>query len=277
MYYGGGEKTKQNNDSLSLTHDFVSLTLKGRTDGFDLKGGDATQGQQQTMYSGPRPDRTIAGTCGGHHGGVHGGAAVTLEKCQSGISNQSWGFLSDGKRIASGTRCLDIDNYRTNQGAEVWAYPCGSNSIKQNENWELKGSTLSSLQPATPFCLGAKGTTTGAGAVLDSCTASSASLIVGFTKAAGSNGTLVQKSSGLCFTVSTGGIPPAPPSTEQSCACHAESTHSTLWNHTVVLMRQSEEILAGLLMCRPTHAKTWSDYPGDWYAPCVKQSRCLGF
>ena len=38
-----------NNGSLSLTSDFVSLALKGRTDGYDLKGGDATQGKQRTM------------------------------------------------------------------------------------------------------------------------------------------------------------------------------------------------------------------------------------
>ena len=211
MYYGGGEQTQKNNNSLPLTHDFVSLTLKGRTDGFDLKGGDATQGQQRTMYSGPRPDRTIAGTCGGPGGG---GATVTLEKC-SGAANQSWGFLSDGKRIASGPRCLDIDNYGTKQGNQVWAYPCGSHAVKQNENWELKGSTIASLQPATPFCLGAKGVAAGAGAILDSCTASSASLTAGFTKATGSKGTLVQKSSGLCFTVSTGATPPV----LQSCEC----------------------------------------------------------
>jgi hypothetical protein len=219
MYYGGGAQTQKNNNSLPLTHDFVSLTLKGRTDGFDLKGGDATQGQQRTMYSGPRPDRTIAGTCGGPGGGGGGGAGVTvtLEKC-SGASNQSWGFLSDGKRIASGPRCLDIDNYGTKQGNEVWAYPCGSHGVKQNENWELKGSTISSLQPATPFCLGAKGTAAGAGAVLDSCTASSASLTAGFNKVAGSKGTLVQKSSGLCFTVLTGAASPA----LQSCECLPE-------------------------------------------------------
>ena len=33
-------------------------------DGFMLKGGDATTGTLATMYDGPRPDRTIAGTCG---------------------------------------------------------------------------------------------------------------------------------------------------------------------------------------------------------------------
>merc|ERR1711924_21565 len=37
--------------------DFVSLMLKGRTDGFALKGGDATHGNFATMYDGPRPIR----------------------------------------------------------------------------------------------------------------------------------------------------------------------------------------------------------------------------
>ena len=61
MYYGGGSRTQVNEQSQPLPHDFVSLTLKGRTDGFILKGGDATTGKQQTMYDGPRPDRDIAG------------------------------------------------------------------------------------------------------------------------------------------------------------------------------------------------------------------------
>ena len=46
----------------------VTTYLRGRTDGFMLKGGDATKGTLSTMYDGPRPDRTIAGTCG--HGNV---------------------------------------------------------------------------------------------------------------------------------------------------------------------------------------------------------------
>jgi hypothetical protein len=37
MYYGGGNQTKVNNQSQPLPHDFVSLMLKGRTDGFALK------------------------------------------------------------------------------------------------------------------------------------------------------------------------------------------------------------------------------------------------
>jgi len=64
MYYGGGAQTQQNPQSQPLTSEFVSLCLKGRTDGFTIKGGDATTGTFTTMYDGPRPDPKIAGTCG---------------------------------------------------------------------------------------------------------------------------------------------------------------------------------------------------------------------
>lgn len=60
MYYGGGEQTIYNNQSTPLTSDFVSLHLKGRVDGFALKGGDATKGTFKTMYDGPRPDPKLA-------------------------------------------------------------------------------------------------------------------------------------------------------------------------------------------------------------------------
>lgn len=69
MYYGGGNRTKVNNQSQSLPYPFVSLFLRGGTDGFSLKGGDATTGVLSTMYEGPRPDCAIAGTC--HKHGYH--------------------------------------------------------------------------------------------------------------------------------------------------------------------------------------------------------------
>ena len=46
-----------------LTSEFVTLHLKGRADGFALKGGDATKGHLSTMWDGPRPNHTIAKTC----------------------------------------------------------------------------------------------------------------------------------------------------------------------------------------------------------------------
>ena len=66
MYYGGGNMTKVNPNNKPLTHPFVSLYLRGRVDGFVLKGGDATSGVLQTMYDGPRPDCKLAGTCDRH-------------------------------------------------------------------------------------------------------------------------------------------------------------------------------------------------------------------
>merc|ERR1719321_1527953 len=69
MYYGGGDETKVNKRSKSLPHEFVSLYLRGGTDGMVLKGGDATSGSFMTMYEGARPNCTIAGTC--HRHGDH--------------------------------------------------------------------------------------------------------------------------------------------------------------------------------------------------------------
>ena len=66
MYYGGGNRTKKNPQSKSLPHPFVSLFLRGGSESFALKGGDATAGALQTMYDGPRPDCGIAGTCQRH-------------------------------------------------------------------------------------------------------------------------------------------------------------------------------------------------------------------
>lgn len=50
MYYGGGTETKTNKANKPLPYPFVSLYLRGGTDGFVLKGGDATSGAMTTMY-----------------------------------------------------------------------------------------------------------------------------------------------------------------------------------------------------------------------------------
>ena len=55
MYYGGGNVTQNNTMNTPVPFPFVTASLRGRTDGFMLKGGDATQGTLKTMYDGPRP------------------------------------------------------------------------------------------------------------------------------------------------------------------------------------------------------------------------------
>ena len=55
MYYGGGNLTVNATTNEAVPFPFVTAYLRGRTDGFMLKGGDATQGALKTMYDGPRP------------------------------------------------------------------------------------------------------------------------------------------------------------------------------------------------------------------------------
>ena len=210
MYYGGGNVTVINNQSQPLPYDFVSLTLKGRTDGFMMKGGDATQGKQTTMFDGPRPFETAgsssrsssSSSVGARSGDA--GAPVSLQKCTAGNHAQTWQFENDRKSIGNNGRCLDISNYQTAKGSTIVAFPCGHHS-RDNEFWELEepGGLIQSLQAKTPFCLGTNNSATTAGATtaLDSCTAASSAFTVGFTNTSGTGGTVVQKTSGLCLTM----------------------------------------------------------------------------
>eukprot|EP00912_Choanoflagellata_sp_UC4_P002164 UC4_evm3s1370 len=88
MYYGGGNQTKINPLNTPLTTDFVSLHLKGKTDGFALKGGDAARGLFKTMYDGVRPDfRSAPNAC--HYHGVAGKyqPAQTINAMKSAMAN----------------------------------------------------------------------------------------------------------------------------------------------------------------------------------------------
>jgi hypothetical protein len=87
MYYGGGNRTVVNEQNKPLRHDFVSLMLKGRHDGFVLKGGDAAQGKLATMYDGPRPFQD-----------EHGRGKYTPMKKQGAIILGTGGDQSNGDR-----------------------------------------------------------------------------------------------------------------------------------------------------------------------------------
>ena len=54
--WGGNTTIPKVNDSTALAFPFTSLYLRGRTDGFMMKGGDATKGKLKTMWDGPRPN-----------------------------------------------------------------------------------------------------------------------------------------------------------------------------------------------------------------------------
>jgi len=104
MYYGGGNVTKNNQQNTPLPFPFVTAYLRGRTDGFMLKGGDATQGKLKTMYDGPRPDPVIAGTCknGRNYQPMHKSGAIILATGGD-FSNQAKGKFYEGIMVTGVT------------------------------------------------------------------------------------------------------------------------------------------------------------------------------
>ena len=78
MYYGGGNATTVNEQNIALAFPFVSLSLKGRADGFALKGGDATTGPFTTMYDGPRPKPWTHGSHQGSYQPMKKQGAIVL-------------------------------------------------------------------------------------------------------------------------------------------------------------------------------------------------------
>jgi hypothetical protein len=50
-----GNQKPFNHDNTPVTSPFVTAMVKGGSNGFALKAGDATAGKLKTMYDGPRP------------------------------------------------------------------------------------------------------------------------------------------------------------------------------------------------------------------------------
>jgi len=212
MYYGGGNVSVVNNGSQPLTSEFVSLGLKGRSDGFTIMGGDATAGTFATMYDGPRPFQPMPNATL-NSDSVSDGAnvmALQLEPCAQNAPNQMFRVFHElnstsiAATISGVDVCLDIEGFKKKAGSNVYGWPCGKNGVKQNEFWSIKEDTIASLQPNTPFCFAAA--VGGASATLADCSSSDAEFNIGFT--ATTNGTIVHKASGKCITAV--GKPPSP-------------------------------------------------------------------
>jgi hypothetical protein len=100
MYYGGGNVTKVNSESKPLPFEFVSLTVKGRSDGFALKGGDATRGKLTTMYDGARPTPYKGDKKKGSYQPMRKQGAIILatggDNSNSAVGNFYEGFMTTG-------------------------------------------------------------------------------------------------------------------------------------------------------------------------------------
>ena len=72
----------------------MSLSLKGRADGFTLKGGDATAGAFTTMYNGPRPKPWKHGFHQGTYQPMKKQGAIILASTPFEVPGCSWYCVS---------------------------------------------------------------------------------------------------------------------------------------------------------------------------------------
>lgn len=125
MYYGGGEQSTVNNRSQPLTSPFVSLHLKGKTDGFVLKGGDASKGSYQTMYDAGRvPSR-----------GPKGGTKDLTSRCAS-RARSFWPLVATTQTAPKGTSVSEFDQLA-----------CSPTYINRNARIEIVGKSQSCMVP----------------------------------------------------------------------------------------------------------------------------------
>lgn len=129
-YYGGGNVSVVNNGSQPLTSEFVSLGLKGRSDGFTIMGGDATAGTFATMYDGPRPFQPMPNATL-NSDSVSDGAnvmALQLEPCAQNAPNQMFRVFHElnstsiAATISGVDVCLDIQGFKKKAGSNVYGW-----------------------------------------------------------------------------------------------------------------------------------------------------------
>lgn len=129
-YYGGGNVSVVNNGSQPLTSEFVSLGLKGRSDGFTIMGGDATAGTFATMYDGPRPFQPMPNATL-NSDSVSDGAnvmALQLEPCAQNAPNQMFRVFHElnstsiAATISGVDVCLDIEGFKKKAGSNVYGW-----------------------------------------------------------------------------------------------------------------------------------------------------------
>ena len=94
---------------------------------------------------------------------------LQLHECVAGAASQTWSFGRNGSifsldKAGSLGYCIDIAHGQGNSpgttaGVQIAAIDCGhtrTNARGWNESssWAVRGSTIASLQPGTPFCFG---------------------------------------------------------------------------------------------------------------------------
>ena len=99
-YISSSAQNPTNNQNTPLPYDFVTTFLRGRTDGFVLKGGDATKGTLTTMYDGVRPFVFNNRTTRGYQPMKKQGAIILATGGDN--SNSAMGAFYEGYMVSAG-------------------------------------------------------------------------------------------------------------------------------------------------------------------------------
>jgi hypothetical protein len=130
--------------------------------------------------------------------------------------------------------CVDISNFNTNPGAEVWTWPCGDGS-KANEWWTITASSIASQQtPST--CLAAESADVGAAVTTAVCSATDPLQQLAYSPA---TQLIVHTPSGLCVDGGSA-LPP-----EQWCAKPPQANW-TICDASAALDDRAADIVARL-------------------------------
>ena len=142
----------------------------------------------------------LAGASGAFSAPPTAGPELVLSVCSASSPSQVLalhaGTLSNGSlAVATSTPafCVDIANFDTNPGAQVYTWECGRGS-KLNEFWQISPAQLKSRQ-VPPTCLAA--TASAAGARVTTALCNAADPLQAFSFSA-SSGLLALGASGLC-------------------------------------------------------------------------------
>lgn len=123
------------------------------------------------------------------------GPDLILNKCQG---NAFQKFSYNGTQFylpGNPNMCIDIANFNTNPGAEVYTWPCGDGS-KNNEVWIVTGNQIKSAQtPATCLAVASNVYYNGTSVTTDNCNTNDP--LQGFSFDA-TSGSILHVASGLC-------------------------------------------------------------------------------
>jgi non-reducing end alpha-L-arabinofuranosidase len=218
-----GVNQRYNANDPSISHRYLTAIIKGESNHWAIRGGNAQSGGLSTFYDGPRPNVSgyhpmrkegaiILGTGGdnsiGSAGTFYEGVMTsgypsdaTENAVQANITAAGYGTGGNGTStgplhaVAAG-KCLDVPGSSTTAGTQLQIYGCTGQA---NQTWTRTSSNqLTATVGGQTLCLDASGNGTSAGTkvVTWSCNGGANQRWT-----VNSNGTVTGGQSGLCLDV----------------------------------------------------------------------------